>query len=290
MARGSFSRALLLLITTLGLTAVFSCNTFDLPAEICNPGDLSSKSSPADCDRCLEDHCCDAVGVCERTDGCAKIVSQTQECILLAGPRSERSCAENNQVTLKKPGTSELVHPEADGAYRCMRGSCGAQCGLPVCQVDQAARLIFNPPCDQCFAGSCCPELNRCYANRACKLTVECIISSCGGTLGTALKDPDGGAPNGGVTDPAKIAALCDDPSARTGLPECVRTCLCAYRGNDLGIPPEGNALSSLDLAAAVYNCGRTSACGDACSSGPIDAGGEADAADSSSAADAAAD
>ena len=156
-----------------------------------------------------------------------------------------------------------------------MRGSCGAQCGLPVCQVDQAARLILNPPCDQCFAGACCNELNRCYENRACKLTLECIISSCGSTLGTALRDANAGAPDAGG-DPASVAALCADPPPRTGLPECVRSCLCAYRGNDLGIPPEGEALAPIALAASVYSCGRAARCGDACStSSAPDAGGD---------------
>jgi hypothetical protein len=275
MTRGPLPRALLVLVAGGAITAAFSCKTFDLPAETCNPTSLSSENAPTDCDRCMEDHCCDAVGVCERTDGCAAIVSQTQKCILdvgLQGASSEKSCAELSTLTQKKDGGIDLEHPEADGAYRCMRSSCGTQCGLPVCQVDQAARLILNPPCDQCFAGACCTELNRCYENRACKLTLECIISSCGPTLGSALRDVNAGPPDAGVGDPAAVAALCADSAPHTGLPECVRSCLCAYRGNDLGLPPSGDALSPIALASSVYSCGRTAKCGDACSAGVADA------------------
>lgn len=278
MVCGPIHRALLLLAFAAGLATAFSCKTFDLPAETCNPTSLSSENALGDCDRCLEDHCCDAVGVCERTEGCANLVSNTQECILkvgLQGASSEKGCAEINQITTTKDGSADLLHPEADGAYRCMRGSCGAQCGLPVCQVDQAARLILNPPCDQCFAGACCTQLNQCYEKRACKLTLECIIESCGSSLGAALSDPTAGPPDVGAGDPAGIAALCGVPPARTGLPECVRSCLCAYRGNDLGLPPSGDSLSPIALAASVYACGRAARCGTACSApGAADAGG----------------
>ena len=277
----SFPRAVLVLAATAALAAAFSCKTFDLPAETCNPSSLTSERSPAECDRCMEDHCCDAVGVCERTDGCASMVSLTQECILkvkLQGASSEKGCAEINQIAAKKDGGVELQNPEADGAYRCMRGSCGVQCGLPVCQVDQAARLILNPPCDQCFAGACCSELNQCYANRACKLTIECIISSCGSSLGAALEDPTASPPDAGAGAPA-IAALCAVPLPPTNLPECVRSCLCAYRGNDLGLPPSDNGRSAIALAADVYACGRTAECGPSCSGGAGDAGPVTDAA-----------
>lgn len=280
MTRGSSPRALLVLAAAGALAAAFSCKTFDLPAETCNPSSLSTEKAPADCDRCMEDNCCDLVGVCERTEGCAGVVSQTQQCILDVGPQgasSEKSCAELSTLTRKKDGGVELEHPEADNAYRCMRKECGTQCGLPVCQVDQAARLILNPPCDQCFAGACCNELNRCYENRACKLTLECIIASCGSTLGAALRDANAAPPDAGVGDPASVATLCaEPPPPQVGLPECVRSCLCAYRGNDLGLPPSGDALSPIALATAVYACGRKAACGDACSARAGDASADA--------------
>jgi hypothetical protein len=275
MLRRAFAGSRLVVAATLVLALIFSCKTFDLPAETCNPSSLNAQQS-GDCGRCLEDHCCDAVGVCERTDGCADIVRRTQACVLAAGlngASSERSCAATSELTLKNGAA--LAHPEADGAYRCMRSGCGAQCGLPVCQVDQAARLIRNASCDECFAGACCTQLNRCYANRACKLTLECIITGCGSALGPALRDPAAAVPAGALGDPGAIDALCKDPPPETGFPACVRKCLCQYRGNDLGLPPSGDSLSPPNLAASVYSCGRDARCGDACLAGPDDASAE---------------
>lgn len=269
-------RNLLAVSAALVLATVFSCKTFDLPAETCNPSLLhASAPGTEDCGRCLEDHCCDAVGVCERTTGCAGIVSQTQFCVLnqgINGASAEKSCAEGSGLTLTKD--KKLVNPEADGTYRCMRGECGAQCGLPVCKVDKAALLIRNARCDECFAGGCCAPLNRCYENRACKLMLECIINTCGSELGKALKDPTGGPPDGSVGSRAETDLLCSDhPPPNIGIPDCVRTCLCRYRDNDQGLPPENDALLPASLAQSVYFCGKDAQCGDRCTPGRDEAG-----------------
>jgi len=249
----------------LALAAAFSCKTFDLPAETCDPQTLDSKRDPGqsddDCSRCLEDHCCDVVGRCERQPGCAPIVHDAQKCVLAAklkGASVESECAKH---------LPEIK--EADDAYRCMRSGCGAQCGLPVCKVDKAALLIRNAKCDGCFTGGCCAPLNRCYENRACKLMLECIINRCGTELGPALKEPSGGVPDGG----GDVAALCDAPVQNAGIPECLRTCLCTYRENDPGLPPPEVALRPINLAYAVYECGKEAECGEPCVLGPDDAG-----------------
>lgn len=256
----------------LALAAAFSCKTFDLPIETCDPSSLHTEpvtggSSDALCNRCLEDSCCDKVGVCANKSGCAEIVSGVHQCVLragLRGARQETSCAEAHKL-------ADLA--EANDAYRCMRDRCGNSCGLPVCRVDQGALLIQSAECDGCFASSCCPQLNSCYQSRACKLTVECIVKECGAALGEALVNetlsaspdaaalppdfcPDGGAPKG-------------SPSG-FGAPECVRKCLCQFKDNDQGLPPEEVEKRPLILALRVYECGVRAGCAASCE---LDAG-----------------
>lgn len=253
----------------LALTTAFSCKTFDLPAETCSPAALMTRAidmvlpaGSADCARCLEDHCCDAVGVCDRRENCTRIVSDTQFCVVgqkFKGASLEKTCAENNGLSATKPD-GQLVNPEADSTYHCMRGECGAQCGLPVCKVDKAAPLILSAKCDECFAGGCCEPLNRCYENRACKLMVDCIIDECKTTLGPALQD--------GTNVPAEsgdLDALCAAPAAVVGIPACIRSCLCRFRDNDQGLPPSDKSLLPVNLAASVYKCGKDAQCGADC-------------------------
>lgn len=268
----------------LAFAVAFSCKTFDLPAETCDPSSLDAKralQNDDDCSRCLEDHCCDPVGVCERKSGCAAIVRQTQSCVLdakLHGASAETTCADNAGLratitvaaTPDEPEKKNLVNPEADRAYRCMRGACGGQCGLPVCKVDKATLLLRNAGCDECFAGGCCKELNGCYENRACKLMLECIIGECGTELGAALKSGPldgggmGGPPDGGESL-GSPDVLCRDRPSAFGAPACVLNCLCRYRKNDEGLPPADPLLSPFRLAQGVYDCGKAARCGDAC-------------------------
>jgi hypothetical protein len=264
-ARGLFASALVA-----ALAAAFSCKTFDLPNETCDPsklhgGQLSEPLTDADCNRCLEDSCCDTVGVCERKSGCPEIVAGAHACVLregLGGARAETGCAK----TLADMG-------EADDTYRCMRDRCGGRCGLPVCRVDPAAVLIQSAECDGCFASSCCPQLNACYGSRACKLTIECIVKECGAGFGSTLvADPLAGAslPDADAGDLA--ATLCNDagaPPIATVAPSCVQKCLCAFRNNDQGLPPKDVAQRSIVLALQVYRCGVNADCGRMCSEAP---------------------
>ena len=252
------------------LAAAFSCKTFDVPSETCDPskqhgGELTPPLSAATCDRCLEDSCCDIVGVCERKEGCGVVVAGVHACVLhegLAGARRETACAEAQKL-------GELQ--EADRAYRCMRDRCGAECGLPVCRVDPAALLIKSANCDGCFASSCCPELNECYASRACKLTIECIVKECGRTLGSTLTPGVlNGAPDAGMGtfDGQRLCAPAGG-ALGGGPPACVQRCLCAFKDNDQGLAPSELAKRPVNLALAVYRCGVSAGCGTSCSESP---------------------
>lgn len=260
-------RSLGAVFAALALVAGWSCKTFDLPDEICDPARLDAKrlaGGPADgpCSRCLENNCCDAVGVCERTDRCPEIVSSVHACVLrepLKEAARERGCADEHGL-----GT---VH-EADEAYRCMRKECGRECGLPVCQVAPAAVLLQNATCDGCFAGSCCAELNACYEMRACKLMIECIVDGCGSELGYSLVAlgsalAAAGPPEGGTSSPESICA--DGGAAALGGPECIRNCLCTFRNNDQGLQPLDVATRPFGLAQKVYECGARASCGPLC-------------------------
>ncbi|MDB4941777.1 MAG: hypothetical protein JWP97_1311 [Labilithrix sp.] len=262
-------RALLTAGLTGGLALLASCNTFDLPAETCDPGRLDARRDPGNedngCTACLEDNCCDYVGRCQNENGCPALVHDAQRCVLdarLQGARSEATCAE--------PLASVK---EADEAYRCMRSACGAQCGLPVCEVDKAALLIHDARCDKCFAGACCQPLNRCYGSRACKLMLECIVSTCGAGLGAALEGSTGTLPEQAPRTRAEIDTLCATPPSGSGaLPACVQSCLCLYRDNDQGLPQPDITLLPVNLAESVYRCGKEAECGPDCSAAAGDA------------------
>lgn len=268
----TWTSRLVIASAVIALAAAFSCKTFDLPIETCNPSGLHTEpvmggSNDAVCNRCLEDSCCDKVGVCANKNGCAEIVSGVHRCVLregLRGARRETACAEEQKL-------AELS--EANDAYRCMRDRCGNACGLPVCRVDQGALLIQSADCDGCFASSCCPQLNACYESRACKLTVECIVRECGADLGTSLVNAALSASPDAAALPVE---MCPDggapPSSPSGFgaPECVRKCLCQFKDNDQGLPPETLEKRPIVLALRVYECGVRAGCASSCS---LDAG-----------------
>jgi hypothetical protein len=254
------------------LAVAFSCKTFDLPEEICDARALAgpllaSLQTGGACTRCVEDSCCDAVGACQNKARCFEIVKGVHECTLdagRAGASAESECA-------KDGGLDRDAGVEADDTYRCMRDRCGSQCGLPVCRVDPAAGLILNVRCDQCFSSSCCPELNRCYGNRACKLALECITEKCEPSLAADLLDDEitGGparALDAGLIDPR---SFCDDAGPVLGdgggAPRCVRTCLCQFATGDPGLEPLDPGTQPFALALGVYACAASASCGKAC-------------------------
>jgi hypothetical protein len=267
-------RLLLVAAAAGALVAAFSCKTFDLPSETCDPshfhgGMLSGAATDSVCDRCLETNCCEQVGVCERSTNCTEVVSSVHTCVIdagLAGAHDETKCADGNMLKSTQG---------AEDAYRCMRDSCGIQCGLPVCKVDPAALLIQTPSCDACFASSCCSQLNGCYASRACKLTLECIIKECGSELGASLSGPTFQIPDGGGDAAAfDICADAGDPNG-SNAPACVSKCLCDFKDNDQGLTPSNDAQRPPMLALAVYTCGQQAGCGAPCTA-PADASTDA--------------
>ncbi len=269
--RGSSGSRSSVIVVAVGVAvaAAFSCKTFNLPSDTCDPtklhgGMLTGELSDSTCNRCLEDHCCEQVGDCGHANGCQQTVSAVHACVIgaaLKGAQREDRCATEQNLAQS---------PEADRAYRCMRDECGNECGLPVCKVDPAAVLIQTPSCDACFASSCCSELDACYANRACKLTVECIVNECGPQLGASLLagqvlgPPDGGGAGGG--DAAGFD-VCAPPTAPNGphAPACVSKCLCDYKFNDPGLAPDSDAQRPALLALAVYVCAQEAECGKEC-------------------------
>ena len=259
------------------ISAALSCKTFNLPDEICDPRGLRTPipagqgtGTDSTCTRCLEENCCDDVGVCERSNGCADMVSRAHRCVIeagLQGAAAESECASDSGLAPETPQNT---------AYRCMRGKCGTQCGLPVCRLDTAAILLQgNPDCDRCFAGACCSQLNACYASRACKLIVECV-DGCNGFRASGGSGPGGppldgnGPPDGADDDDADF--LCRDGGTELAdLGGCVAGCLCKFRNNDPGLPPEDKEMRPFALARRFFECGSSAGCLEIC--GKADAG-----------------
>lgn len=194
---------------------------------------------------CLErPKTCDAVGRCEDTPGCPDAVREAHACVLDAGPRGadrERAC------------TAGLGEERAFEAYVAMREDCGRECGLPVCRVDPATIQLGAPSCDKCITGACCDAVTSCYANRTCKLTMECVLS---------CEEP---------FDPAPFVAACADRAldASSVAPDgCVARCLVAFRDHE---PFAASAdKSAACLASSLMSCARAAGCLDACA--PVDA------------------
>jgi hypothetical protein len=252
------------------IAAAFSCKVFDTPNETCDPSGLDAQRmhgevDDGDCSRCLENNCCDVVGDCANVPGCSDIVKGVHECVLNAGihaASAEQGCADAGDHSLN--GTTD-GHPQANSAYRCMREKCGIQCGLPVCRVDPAAVLLTNAKCDECYAGSCCAQINTCYGSRACKLMLECIAG--------CSDFPDAAPPPMPNID-VNTDRLCNTTTAPrpNDPPACVRTCICRFRNNDQGLPPIDGP-NPASLAARVYECGNDAGCLPECAKGPDDAG-----------------
>src|SRR5690606_10668911 len=125
--------------------------------------------------------------------GCLESFKAAHQCVLDAGPAEESACIDRLGSTSSR---GRML-------YDCMRERCGekliedAPCRLSSCNVDPSVVLLANPACDKCVGGSCCREINECYADRRCKLAVECIMRDCQGSLGQEMAafrtsaDPD---------------------------------------------------------------------------------------------------
>jgi hypothetical protein len=204
-----------------------------------------------ECTSCLQDQgCCDRVGTCDDEQGCAESFKTTHRCVVEGGASEESRCKGN----LSSDSSKKL--------YDCMRGSCGKQCGIPHCSLDRAVVLFANPTCDRCMGGACCQQINACYANRGCKLVIECITAHCPRTLGPSMTALGKAAPGTAANVSAAVCAGNDDPGG-AGPGPCLKRCIDDFA-------PEGSLGTTDDrearcLAFSVYACGAEEKCGPAC-------------------------
>lgn len=234
--------------------ALAACRTFELPTETCHGTAINGKTTAPDssnrdpaCSRCLDDSCCDDVGRCEAEAGCTDTVVQAHACVLADPARAAEREASCTQALV--PGS------RAAYAYACMRQKCGAECALPVCEVDPSASLMLTGTCDKCIAGACCGQLNACYGNRTCKLTFECIVARCPGDV---AKSP--------VALDTAISSAC---SGHATLPDgsvslCVAQCFAEFSTHPQGAPTDPTEEASC-LAAKTYACATGAGCAATC-------------------------
>ncbi|MBS2019929.1 MAG: hypothetical protein JST00_44105 [Deltaproteobacteria bacterium] len=284
-ARHLLRAAIALSFTALGVAAIAfvsmpACS--DIPDKTCR-GDLvnvfvrdGEADAAVDCTTCLQRQCCDAVGFCGETDECRDEVRDAQACVIANGARQEARC------------TTNIVDGNGKALYGCMREKCGHLCGVPSCTLDRSVILFGNARCDRCASSACCDEINACYLNRACKLTLECIITKCARSLGDGMNVLRA-RPN--LDDVTRVACgesvdgsmdMVDDPLLPGGPNECIATCLTDFT------PSRNETADDRDArckAFKVYACSAKAGCGDECNSG---AGAQNDGGnDASSSADA---
>ncbi|MBX3192269.1 MAG: hypothetical protein KF819_35090 [Labilithrix sp.] len=243
------------LVVAGGALAGASCKTFDFPEGTCRSESLIAIADDASahhaCATCLEGRdACDRVGRCAADEQCASSVKATHACILVGGTHSKR---EEEACKREKLGGADA----AVEAFEAMSGGCRASCGIELCQLDPAIAQIGSATCDGCISAACCGPLNACYANRTCKLILDCVAASCG----EALSFGDSASPD----------VPCEqlvDRGPPAGLPSCIDGCIRRFLSRE----PEGQA--GLCLAARVALCGqRARGCDRACPGPARDAG-----------------
>lgn len=215
------------------------------------------------CTACLQtkgapNACCDLVGACDEdpTKMCGEGFRAAHSCLLEGGPSAESRCRDLLTTDLSK------------NLYSCMRASCGRECGIPSCDLDQAVVLIANPVCDTCVGGSCCEKINSCYESRRCKLGLECITTKCTATLGQAMSFLEASSPDDRKRIERAISPfpgdIRDDSAALEPLGSCLKECLDDFvpPAADGGTKDDGDARK---LAFGVFACGADAHCGPKC-------------------------
>jgi hypothetical protein len=259
----------------LALPAFSSSCAFALPRETCNAKDVTALLSGTDvdpaCKACLEDQCCDDVGYCVKDEAasCAARVKETHACVLGAGLRGaleERAC---------KAHLGDSHH--AQSLYACMRGHCGPDCKLPVCQLNPAALQFGAPSCDRCVTSSCCEQVNACYGSRTCKLALECIVKNCGRDLADDFKRAKT-VDLGIIQQQACTSGPPDGATVSDGgdqiIGPCVRDCLVAYASTSADGVDDPTTEAGC-LAFNVFACGARADCAADCAVA-TDAGSDA--------------
>lgn len=256
----------------------------------------ATRVDPNSCTVCLEDKCCDEVGDCSRNDVCKSAIVAAQKCVLDEGPNAGRASEEQKCV-------ADLTTKEgADKTYACMRANCGLPCGLPVCKLAPGVPSLPTARCDDCFAQTCCREMNECSGDRRCLRMLECIITRCANdfpvlltpsTLMAGQKLADltcmlaaGTAPSGPPTTGQRPA----------GPSKCFDDCYdetIEFAPSVQGGQLDFDRARSACLANKAFVCGSKANCGADCVPAAVDSGVDAgedamdSAADASDASDA---
>lgn len=264
-------------IVTALLTSLPSCD--GPPDKTCFASRVNALTEPdaagpsRACSVCLQSKnapkaCCDAVGACDEdpTKKCVPSFQAAHLCVVDGGRSAESRCK------------GMLEGERASALYACMRSNCGPECGVPSCDLDPAVVLFANPSCDRCMGGGCCEQINACYGDRRCKLTLECITKNCPRTLGPSMTELTDAGPDvirrlrDAVCTPGSQPAPGD-----VGPGACLQRCL-----DDFAPGPEGGGTSddfgARCLAFGVYACGAESNCGPSCArpdAGPYSGTGE---------------
>ncbi len=208
-----------------------------------------------ECTTCLQTKsapkaCCDAVGVCDGDPKCVDSFKAAHLCVADGGPSEESRCK------------GLLANDHAKSLYSCMRSNCGPECGIPSCDLDPAVILFSTPSCDGCLGGACCEKINTCYADRRCKLVVECITTHCPRTLGPTMTRL-GEAP--AEARRAAVDAVCTGSGSfdESFVNPCIARCLSDFTpGGDAGTTDDQAARC---LAFGVFACGAEGKCGPRC-------------------------
>lgn len=232
------------------------------PAQLCRGTSINRSFVPNTtqperaCTECVEATCCDLIGDCQGT-ACAQEVGDTHECVLDAG----------RGAAIAEPGCrNKLVSAQSKSVYQCMRDNCDDECKLPTCRLDPLVPTLGDPNCDRCFAQGCCSLMNACTKNRACLLSLRCIVDECHGDFGRELTD-----------EQHPLAALraegaCDGGSLpRDGGPgeNCFTRCIAKHF-----VENDPESAEALCIAAEINECGASVNCGLRCA---VDASADAE-------------
>jgi hypothetical protein len=247
------------------LIALPSCE--GLPSKTCfgehaNALTAEGGAAVASCTSCLQEKCCDLVGRCDEQQGCIAAFRTAHKCVLDNGPDDESRCID------PLGGKGQLGRD----LYDCMRARCGAgrvpdaPCGISSCNADPSVVLFATPRCDRCISGSCCQEVNECYADRRCKLALECILRDCKDTVGG---DMSAFADAGAAAVRAVLDSACAVNPGNVGAlvgGRCIVACVEAFAPFDGGTADDRRARC---LALGTYACGAEHACGPECAPAP---------------------
>jgi len=125
-----------------------SCQMECTPAGIC--GSQYSYPNKADCNTCLTNSCCDSFNACIADMACVDCLTNS----------SAMGC-----------DTNMLFQT----FMTCRTGSCGATCGVQICDSSWVLTGPKAPQCGTCLSTNCCAEYNACASGSKCAM---CLTSA----------------------------------------------------------------------------------------------------------------